>query len=161
MIEFRGEITGKCKKFIMKREAVISFIAMMFGAIVVSIPIIILSLTYNPFIWIMMVVPGLTFVLCLIPFFLTDYGLSKSKLIFPFRITIAKDGEMISENENFHDYRHISQIKKVVAMEEWYALYFYFPHKTLRYVCQKDLIKEGSIEEFEEMFKDKIIRKEK
>ncbi len=38
---------------------------------------------------------------------------------------------------------------------------FYLPNFNRRFICQKDLITEGTIEEFEEIFKDKIVRKTK
>ena len=55
--------------------------------------------------------------------------------------------------------KNLSNVKKVVDMGEWYKIYFYFPYKSNLFICQKDLLVKGTIEEFEELFSDKIIRK--
>ena len=159
MIEFKGEITGNCKQYIMKRETVISCFGFIVGAGAISIPIIILSITCNAYIWLMMLLPAATVIAGFIPFFLKDYGLSKVKLLFPTTISIDDEGEMTCENEEFHEYRHISQVKKVFDMGEWYAIYFYWPHRTIRYVCQKDLLCQGTLEEFEKLFQEKLVVK--
>ena len=44
-------------------------------------------------------------------------------------------------------------------MGDFYKIYFYFPHKSNLFVCQKDLIIKGTKEEFEELFSAKIMRK--
>lgn len=157
MIEFYGKITGECRQYIMKREAIVACVAFTVAAVLVSIPIVILSVTYDPLIWIMMAVPGGAIVLSFIPFFLKDYGLSDAKLIFPMKISVDEDGEMLSENNRFHEYRHVSQVKKVVDMGEFYVLYFYWRHRTFRYVCQKNLLTKGTLEEFEALFKEKLV----
>ena len=40
----------------------------------------------------------------------------------------------------------------------FYVIKFYIPEQCINCVCQKDLIVEGTIEQFEEMFKDKIVQ---
>lgn len=42
---------------------------------------------------------------------------------------------------------------------EFYDIIFYFSNKVLNCICQKDLIVEGTMEEFEKLFEDKIVRK--
>ena len=66
---------------------------------------------------------------------------------------ISAEGIQRSETKNLDD------IKKVVDMGDFYKIYFYFPHKSNLFVCQKDLIIKGTIEEFEELFSAKIMRK--
>ena len=50
-------------------------------------------------------------------------------------------------------------MKKIIDEGDWYQIIFYFPHKVGDCICQKDLITQGSIGEFEEMLKGLIIRK--
>ena len=81
---------------------------------------------------------------------------------YPTRITID-----IKENEIFGEYRKgagsrsIDEVKKVIDMGEFYHILFYFPNQWANCICQKDLIVEGTIEEFEKLFEDKIVRKYK
>ena len=49
-------------------------------------------------------------------------------------------------------------IKKVEEDDDWFYLKLRFP-KIDGFLCQKNLITEGTIEEFEEIFKDKLVRK--
>lgn len=66
--------------------------------------------------------------------------------------TISAEGVQRSET------RSIGDIKKVVDMGNCYKVYFYFPHKSNIFLCQKDLITQGTIEEFENMFSEAIQR---
>ncbi|MDE6201764.1 MAG: hypothetical protein K2M47_07840 [Clostridiales bacterium] len=76
----------------------------------------------------------------------------------PTKVSIMSD-IMISSGKDFEYGRYYDDVKKVIDYGEWYHMVFYFPHKIVYYVCQKDLITEGTIEEFEEYFKDKLVRK--
>lgn len=55
--------------------------------------------------------------------------------------------------------RFLKDVKKVVDMGDWYKIYFYFPNKSNIFICQKDLIIQGTIDEFERLFQEKIVRK--
>ncbi len=66
---------------------------------------------------------------------------------------------MFAEGIQRSETKNLSNVKKVVDMGEWYKIYFYFPYKSNLFICQKDLLVKGTIEEFEELFSDKIIRK--
>ncbi len=50
-------------------------------------------------------------------------------------------------------------MKKITDEGDWYQIIFYFPHKVGDCICQKDLITEGSIEEFENIFEGLIVKK--
>ncbi len=76
-------------------------------------------------------------------------------MIFPNRIVI-KNSVIISEGKKFCYECPISEIKKIIDMGEWYHIFFNFKYRNKRFICQKDLIIEGSIEKFEEIFVDKI-----
>ena len=43
-------------------------------------------------------------------------------------------------------------------MGEWYKFYFYFPHKSNMFICEKKSLVEGTIEKFEKEFQDKLVR---
>lgn len=52
----------------------------------------------------------------------------------------------------------ICNVKKVIDTGELYYLIFKFGDITNSWICQKDLLIQGSIEEFEKLFEDKIVR---
>ena len=76
-----------------------------------------------------------------------------------FNIQIS-DGVLSAEIGKRCDVRNINDIKKIVDYGDWYKIYFYFPHKSNAFICQKDLIMQGTIEEFEEMFAGYIVKKQ-
>lgn len=77
--------------------------------------------------------------------------------IIPARIVIDGDS-MVSEGESFCVSRSVSQVKKVVDAGAWYHIYFAGRNKSLRFVCQKDLLVQGTLEEFEKLFEHKIVK---
>ena len=75
------------------------------------------------------------------------------------RIAIDEREVLVENHEGACATRSVEDIKKVVDHGEFYEIIFYWGIRFGDCVCQKDLIIEGTIEEFEEMFKDKIERK--
>lgn len=55
--------------------------------------------------------------------------------------------------------KSITKVKKVIDMGEWYYLIFKFGDISNSWVCQKNLITLGTIDEFEALFESKLIRK--
>ena len=86
MIVFKGEVSSKCKEFLLKEETKNSFISTLIACGIFIIPIICAAVFYN-------------------------------------------------------------------------KIFFIFPYKSQRFVCQKDLLVQGTIEEFEAVFEGKIVRK--
>ena len=75
----------------------------------------------------------------------------------PYIITI--DEEYIElEGETAYCKRKLEDVKSIIETENFYYFNFYLPY-AMNFLCQKDLIALGTIEEFEEIFKDKIVRK--
>ena len=78
--------------------------------------------------------------------------------------TIIFDSEkgiisVIIENANNKPQKFkVKNIKKIEDYGDWYYIRFKFDI-TASVVCQKNLIVEGTIEDFEKLFADKIIRK--
>ena len=80
--------------------------------------------------------------------------------ILPKKITLDEDS-LECEGESFGETRSVSDIKEIIDCGEWYQFVFYFPHKSNRFYCQKDLLVQGTIEEFEALFEGKIVQKYK
>ena len=71
---------------------------------------------------------------------------------------IEIDEELMKiELENYFE-RATEDVKKVLDYGEFYEFRFYFPW-CFGVICQKDLLVEGTIEEFEKFFDGKIVRK--
>lgn len=57
--------------------------------------------------------------------------------------------------------RKLSRIKKILDYGEIYYIIFKFGDITNAWLCQKDLLVQGTIEEFEQLFEGLIVRKTK
>lgn len=154
MIKFSGELSEKTKKWRINQEQRGVRLVIFVVCILFSIPTIIVALLVDPvnFIWL---------IAWWLIFLILGFAPIKGKslgLVLPFEVTIIHD-IIDSKGEKFDSYRNLDDVKKVIDFGEWYQVIFYFPYKDLRFVCQKDLIKEGTIEEFENLFEGKIVRK--
>ena len=154
MIEFTGNFSGKAKKYYNKIERTLGVSIMLIASIIVS-PFWIIA--FAPMVDIFFalasycIVVAITLLaICLVPF---------DKKIMPKRI-YTEDGEYISvvlEN-GIEEYKRIDEAKIVYDYGEFYAIKFYFGNKSNKFICQKDLITKGTLEEFEALFEGKIER---
>jgi hypothetical protein len=55
-------------------------------------------------------------------------------------------------------FRMIDDIIEVKDHEDFYTFKFYSPRNQLNFIVQKDLLTQGTIEEFEEIFKEVLVR---
>ena len=154
MIEFRGKITGKTQNYMLKRSSRLGLIA----GIIIIIPFIIITIiaifTWD---WI-----ASLFIPCLI-FGVVISGMPANKKyydnILPSSVYLSNDGNIVSSSPKFKYIKPISRVKRVIDYGEWYHIFFDFKYRNGQFVCQKNLIVTGSIEEFEKLFDGKIIRK--
>lgn len=153
MIDFQGEVSGKCKDFLLQFESKVGKIGGFITAILFSIPTVILSLKVN--LWFLLWIPifiGIAFVAGLPPS-KKSYG-----LILPCFVRIDTESGMVtSRGEKFCYNVPIREVRKVVDMGEWYQIYV--QNRNGRFACQKSLISQGSIEEFEKIFADKLVKR--
>lgn len=78
--------------------------------------------------------------------------------------TVKIDDEKISLDtlDNYHKVKRLSKVRKVIDRGDFYCICFTFTGAVgIRndWVCQKNLITKGTIEEFEKLFEGKFIRK--
>ena len=152
MICFYGKINGKCQQLISKKMVKLGLYSMIVVLIVFGIPSILAGLFFD--IWFFTIFTAMSMLLV----FLLSYYTQKD--YYP-RSIIIENNEICAEIGKGFATRQFDDIKKIIDYGEFYDIIFYFPNKVLNCICQKDLIKEGTIEEFEEFFKDYIIRKNK
>lgn len=150
MIAFCGEISGGCKRYLLKREAKFGFIGSSIAAVLFGIPVIVASIAIH---WIFLIcIPALIMMVILasvLP------GKKSHPLIFPSKVLIDPDRNMLMcESEKFHYECRISDVIRVLDYGEWYHIYV--KDRVGRYVCQKSLIRTGTLQEFEALFHDKI-----
>lgn len=155
MLEFSGKISNSCLKYILNRAKIFSFIASFIAAVVLIIPFIYLSI-FDSTLYLIMV-----FILLLFPFLsFFAYGKHTHKLLVPKKIIIDSN-TLETIGEKFHFVRNINDVKIVKDFGDWYHILFYFGSRCENFICQKNLLSQGTISEFEKLFKGKIIKKYK
>lgn len=163
MIEFRGKVSAENYKAIYKKYKGGVRYAMIISWCVFCIPLIVIGIhMHNREMWIWFGVFTGLFTL-IAGFFILFPGIAirEKEMIknLPVRVTIDEDTIRRYGENDFYASEDLTDLKKVLDMGNWYQFKFYFPHKDIAFICQKDLIVEGTIEEFEELFKDYIVRR--
>lgn len=153
MIRFEGKITSETFKWFLKRETIAGIIVMypicIFGcALVVYLSII---NEIFPLLSVLILIIGIA-VLSSIP------RKKDAQKVLPHSITIT-DETISFTGEKLAFYRDINKIKSIEDFGTFYFFKMYFPNGNGTFICQKDLIIEGTIEEFEKLFEGKIVRK--
>lgn len=160
MIEFYGVLSDECKiesaKIRSKRAEILPWVATFILGI---IPTIVLGILRHSQFYVFL---GLTILISIVNL-LNLIPVSKSrmqKFKIPSRVII--DNNQISTTalggQNPMKSKPLTKVKKVIDAGDWYYIIFKYGDITNSWVCQKDLIIQGSIEEFENIFQDKIVR---
>ena len=155
MIVFEGDVSHNARLYMKQIEGNVWIIVSIIVLVLFGVPLLMFCIYASALaalFYIVLPMPLLGGVLY--RFLPTDL----QKVQMPTKVMLMQD-IMISKGKDFEYGRYYDDVKKVIDCGEWYHIVFYFPHKNVYFICQKDLIKEGTIEEFEEIFKDKIVRK--
>ncbi len=156
MIEFRGELTGESKKFLLRKQVKLQTAVALIVVAIFSIPVVLASIFFMPICLLFFIPLGLYLLFSVI----TPSKRDQKKFV-PDSITIDPEEETIVHKcpamERFH---MISSVKRVEDYGEWYNFVFNYEDRDLYFVCQKSLLQKGTIEDFEKIFSDKIVVKQ-
>ena len=155
VIKFCGEISGKCKQYLLHRESKHGLIAGFITATIFSILAILLMISVH---WVFVIFLPILIVMALLA------GLPPNKnsydLIMPSSVAIYfEKGILISQSNKFYHEQSIDEIKYIVDYGEWYHIFFF--NRNGRFICQKKLICQGTLEDFEQLFDGKIVKRKK
>ncbi len=154
MIEFSGDRDYSGRSYLLKRMLITTLEGAIVIFLLLGVPSLLAWIYFE--IWFFFV---MSLFVIIIMFVLTRESLKDA---CPTRIVID-----INANEIYGEYRKgaatrsFDDIKTVIDMGTFYHILFYFPNQWANCICQKDLIIDGTIEEFEKLFEDKIVRKYK
>ena len=156
MIVFYGEFSEESKKYLLKDNAFINFVAGIMGFLIFSIITLIIAAIFDFWwlAWFLFLYVFVALITCLSPY------INKEKTIqalMPKKISI--NGKFIYyELSNTTIEKSLKKVRKVIDYGKFYLLKLSFP-QIGGYICQKDLLIQGTIEEFETIFEGKIVRK--
>lgn len=152
MIIFEGIITETdCLYTLKKKQKLSAIIKFVIIFLLTSIPIVILSLIVSFYILVGLV---LTTVIAFV-----DIKMDNSFRAIPNRVVIDDYG-MEAISNGYKLFVNMKSVVSVIDMGTWYTFKFDLKMNNF-FVCQKDLLVEGTLEEFEKLFEGKIERKVK
>lgn len=155
MIKFEGKLSPKCQKFIKSKKTkrlYLIFIAIFLLISAVHIANIVITgsmisffvIVFNAFIfgvWPIIYVRSID-----------------QRTYIPRAIMVNAELEKIFvECKKRKSDRDFSAVKKIIDYGEWYRVMFPFDKCDESFVIQKDLLTEGTLEEFENLFLDKVV----
>lgn len=155
MIEFNGYITGTAEKYFKKKSIKLNLLIILFSS-AVCLPCLLLI---NRLIYIEGLVPAV-FVYSYSAMIIFLFGCFSKKFIKytkPKRIIIESDNVICEIHKDKYK-RRVNNVKCIYDFGDFYDMRF-FNCIDYKYICQKNLISEGSVEEFEALFEGKIIKK--
>ena len=157
MIIFEGALTEKCRKFCIRVVKFNQLLMALIFAIVFAGPIFVMKLILGDFA-LLFCIPGLVVLL----FALLPISKNQQRRIIPVKVIIDNNEIIIIcevEAKNGNNTLSLGNTIKMVDYGEWYAIKFE-SMPFLRYcICQKSLLTQGTLEEFEALFEGKIERK--
>ena len=160
MFVFQFNFEGPAKDYLIREEVKAARMARLIVFFLTMIPAIAIGIIwyYNYIVLIIsmgIVLLSFTFLIVVKQW---DNPIKELPNVIPTTITIEDDKIVRS---GFQSYRlvNIQDIKEIWDMGSFYAIIFYFPNMDRRFICQKDLLVEGTIEEFEQLFEGLIVRK--
>ena len=149
MITFKGKPSGETKKYIEKKSGkqllIVAAISCVLGAAAF------ISMGFkNPFFFIMAVPSALFFVFSIV--------LVKKGIVMPVEVQI--DGRFIRyrNEKDVTGFFELADVAKVVDMGEFYCFERASGLPAGMFACQKDLVVEGTLEDFEKIFEGKIVK---
>lgn len=155
MIEFNGYLTGNSQKFFCNQIVRLQQKFM----ISIYIPGLILLFWFSTLIWgsaIDFYTAAFCITLAALTLLLPKIQTKKEKeKITPQKICIKND-IIISRSNAATESKFIEDVKEVRDYGEFYYLVFPFGKYSYRFVCQKDLLTQGTLEDFEALFNGKI-----
>ena len=158
MIKFEGTLSQDAKEWILKRSRISYLILCCFGLLACCLSATVTFSIKNGYI------PPIDFyldiIIVFIPFLILFRILffhKKNKILFPKSVYI-ENGEIVSIAGFDKTKRKLNRVKEIWDYGEFYELEFPSLIKAANFICQKDLLVEGTIEEFEALFDGKIER---
>ena len=158
-MEFKGEYSKKCRRYIFRRHALRESCIMILPIVLAYLPFcLVISLVW-PGQWYEIGVVLIALGLFLLFSPAIPFTKEMRDAVYPTRIVIPKNGRIISKGKNFsHDYS-VDDIYDVIDCGEWYHIRVGLMKDDAHFVCEKRLMTKGTIEDFEKEFDGLIVRK--
>ena len=155
MIEFKGYINGNAEQFFWNNSRKLGMKAFLFAYVVLLVFVLVVS--FNTGFWLLTIAYVITCVATVPLFFIPKTKKERLRLL-PNRI-FTEDEYIVNIGNCVEEQRLIEEASKLIDYGDFYFVLFQFGNYSERFVCQKDLLAQGTLEEFEALFEGKIERR--
>lgn len=149
---FTGELSPESTLYLKKQQFIRFFIFGLIFSGVLSVCFVAVALIISPFFWAFLFIPLVFFVwVSIAPLITTENHPTEIEIVDGVIYTTLKNGNTVSKD--------VSDVKKVIDMGDCYFILFALLPKNFSCLCQKDLLVEGTLEDFEQLFEGMIKRR--
>ena len=154
MVNFDGYLTGSAEQHFHKRSRILGQGILLLSIILITPGILRFAIRSNDWTVVTLFV-GVSICVMLLP--LIPKSKKERKAITPKRI-VVEDEYIVCVAEKYTEIRMINDVRIVRDFGEYYELCFPFGKFSDKFICQKSLLTNGSIQEFEAIFSEKITK---
>lgn len=154
---FKGYLTGDAERYFWKKQKETVIRVFVIGMLFLS-PVFIITTIFSKSV-LPLLVFSLAFPVGLFIFLFPKTKKEKQKAL-PKLIKIKKES-LTSISDEHTETCFLEDVKYVYDHDDFYEIIFSMSKPNYYFICQKSLIAKGTIEEFEELFESKIIRKKR
>ena len=152
MIEFNGYISGASKKKWIQKNQILGAKLLGISSLLVLPSIIMFAANVRN--WFLVALCSLSLIIIPLLAFIPQREKNKHAML-PKNI-IIDDDYIVCKTDKGGETKCVSDVKLVNNYEEFYEMVFPFGKVSNNFICQKDLLVKGSLEEFEILFASKI-----
>ncbi len=165
MVEFAGELSSKViKEFMRVHNRSIALFSGILAVVVFAVGlVVVITVSIADFFAILCISIGVFIgIFCCMVFWspLFDNVSTAERQLLPTKVTISQDAiTMELDGNDNYGYASIEMcyVKSVQDMGDWYHIVFFAPYKASYFICQKDLLVQGTIQQFEQIFAGNIV----
>ena len=165
LFEFKGDISKNCRRYLLRKLSVRTCLTIL-ALLIVTMPITLLLISGvldgevdAAYLWSICPVLGAICLLASVLGMIIPYTKLEQKELFPIRICFYNDEDntVVVETVKEKKIEYSDLFRKIVDMGDFY--YIDIPARSGRgYICEKALMIQGTVEEFEKKFEGKIVR---
>ncbi len=155
MIEFDGYLHESAEKHFWKKSAKMGQKVFILSLALLSPAVIIPSIISEN--WWILIFYGLLFIF--IPLLTRIPKSKKEKFEMTPKKIVIDEEYIVCTAVKYSESRLIEDVKTIIDYGDFYDINFPFGKVSEKFICQKDLMVKGTIEEFEKIFEGKIQRK--
>lgn len=158
MIKFEGKLSETCYKYFVKARFKYALKGWLIVELFFLCPFLTLALIFDSPEWHVFYIGAVAVCSLGLGLFLLPPSKKLYDYVVPKTVVFYEDGHMKAQTKSATENRTMDDVKYVVDFGEGYFIYFDWWHKSISFICQKDLVSEDSIEKFEKLFEGRIER---